>query len=152
MTPKYDEIVKWINEYFQTYSTVGQDPKTADRMEKYFAPEMRFIPFIAALGGPQGGFKGRDEFISKAKAHPSWFEKLSPIEIIVDEKKLEVAVLFGMQVMNRKTNEVAVKKSAFSHYELMVDEKNTLKIKTIRFFWEILPPGVPEFYDLFKGE
>jgi len=47
---------------------------------------------------------------------------------------------------------VAVKKSAMAHYELVLDENNTIKIKTIRFFWEVLPAGVPEFYDLFPGE
>jgi hypothetical protein len=148
----YDTILKWMKEYFEVYSTYGQDAKTARRMEAYFAPDMRFIPFIAALGGPQGGFKGRDEFIAKAGAHPSWYEKLTPEEIIVDEKRMAVVVLFNINVINRKTGKTAVKKQAMSHYELALDEKNTLKIKTIRFFWEILPPGVPEFYELFKGE
>jgi len=148
----YDNIVKWMKEYFEVYSTYGQDAKTGDRMNDYFAPDMRFIPYIAAIGGPQGGFHSRDEFVQKAKAHPSWYEKLTPEEIIVDEKRKAVVVLFKMNVMNRKTGELAVNKRAMSHYELILDEKKTIKIKTIRFFWEILPPGVPEFYDIFKGE
>jgi hypothetical protein len=152
VTLTYDNIVKWMKEYFEVYSTLGQDPKTAQRMKDYFAPDLRFIPYIAAIGGPQGGFFNRDEFISKAGAHPSWYEKLTPEEIIVDEKRKAVVVLFGMNVINRKTGETAVKKSAMSHYELVLDEKGAIKIKTIRFFWEVLPPGVPEFYDLFKGE
>jgi hypothetical protein len=152
MTLTYDNILKWMKEYFQVYSTYGQDPKTGQRMKDYFAPDLRFIPYIAALGGPQGGFKSRDEFIGKAIAHPSWYEKLTPEEILVDEKRKAVVVLFKIDVINRKTGETANKKAAMSHYELITDEKGAIKIKTIRFFWEILPPGVPEFYDLFKGE
>jgi hypothetical protein len=148
----YDNILSWMKEYFKVYSTYGQDPETADRMNDYFAPDLRFIPYIAAIGGPAGGFKSRDEFIHTAKSHSSWYEKLTPEDITVDERRKVAAVRFGMEVINRKTGELAVKKSAMAHYELVLDENNTIKIKTIRFFWEVLPPGVPEFYDLFEDD
>jgi hypothetical protein len=141
-----------MKKYFKDYSTYGQDPKTAHRMNDYFAPDLRFIPYIAALGGPEGGFTSRDEFLRTAKSHSSWYEKLTPEDITVDERRKVAAVQFGMEVINRKTGEVAVKKSAMAHYELVLDENSTIKIKTIRFFWEVLPPGVPEFYDLFKDD
>ena len=74
------------------------------------------------------------------------------MDITIDENRKVVAVLFGMEVINRKTGEVVVKKSAMAHYELVLDENGAIKIKTIRFFWEVLPPGVPEFYDLFEDD
>jgi len=148
----YDNILKWIEEYFETYSTYGQNPETADRMKDYFVPDLLFMPYIAAIGGPEGGFRSRDEFIQTAKAHPSWYEKLTPQDITIDERRQVTVVRFGMEIINRKTGEVVVKKSAMAHYELALDEKSTIKIKTIRFFWEVLPTGVPEFYDLFPGE
>ena len=148
----YDNILKWMNEYFEFYSTCGQDPETADRMSEYFSPDLRFIPYIAGIGGPEGGFFSRDEFIRTAKKHPSWYEKLTPQDITIDARRKVVAVRFGMEVINRKTGGVVVKKSAMAHYELTLDESNAIKIKTIRFFWEVLPAGVPEFYDLFPGE
>ena len=148
----YDSILKWMHEYFETYSTYGQNPETADRMKEYFAPDLLFMPYIAAIGGPDGGFKSRDEFIQKAKEHPSWYEKLTPQDITIDEKRNVTVVRFGMEIVNRKTGEVVVKKNAMAHYELILDENNTIKIKTIRFFWEVLPAGVQEFYDLFPGE
>jgi hypothetical protein len=148
----YDSIAEWMKEYFRVYSTYGQDAETADRMNDYFAPDLRFIPYIAGIGGPEGGFFSREEFMHTAKSHPDWYEKLTPQDITIDERRKVVAVLFGMEVINRKTGEVAVKKSAMAHYELVLDENNTIKIKTIRFFWEVLPPGVPEFYDLFQDE
>lgn len=148
----YDTIEKWMKDYFQTYSTRGQSPESADCMNEFFAPDLRFIPYMAKMGGPEGGFHSSAEFISKAKSHPSWYEKLAPQEMTIDERNKGVAVRFGMEVMNRKTGEVAVKKTAIAQYQLALDENDTIKIKTIRFFWEVLPPDVPEFYDLFQGE
>ena len=148
----YDSILSWMKEYFETYSTYGQNVETADRMEEYFAPDLKFMPYIAAIGGPEGGFKSRDEFIQKAKAHPSWYEKLIPEDMTIDERRQAVVVRFGMEVVDRKTGEVVVRKSAMAHYELVLDENDTIKIKTIRFFWEVLPSGVSEFYDLYPGE
>jgi hypothetical protein len=149
---KYDNILKWMTEYFQVYSTYGQAPETADRMKDYFAPELRFIPYIAGIGGPEGGFFSRDEFIRTAKSHPAWYEKLTPEDITIDERRQAVVARFGMEVIDRKTGKIAVKKSGMAHYELILDENDTIKIKTIRFFWEVLPPGVPEFYDLYDDD
>ena len=152
MTLTYDNILRWMKEYFEVYSTYGQDPKTAHRMNEYFAPDLRFIPYIAAIGGPEGGFTSRDEFLRTATTHSSWYERLTPEYITVDEKRKVAVVLFKMDVINRKTGQVAVEKHAMAQYELALDENSRIKIKTIRFFWEVLPPGVPEFYDLFKQD
>jgi len=149
MEVNYDRIVNWMNEYFEIYSTYGQEPNTVQRMKNYFVPELRFIPYIAAIGGPEGGFKSRDEFMQKAVSHPAWYEKLVPEEIIIDEKRQVAVAMFRMNVIDRKTKEVAVDKKAMARYELIVDENDSLKIKTIHFFWEVLPPGVPEFFDVF---
>jgi hypothetical protein len=142
----YDSIVKWMQDYFKAYSTYGQDPKTVHRMNDYFTPDLEFIPYIAALRGP---ITSRDDFLHVTTSHPSWYETLTPEDITVDEKRKVAVILFKLEVIDRKTGEVVVKKRALSHYQLVLDEKNTIKIKRIRFFWEVLPAGVPEFYDLY---
>jgi hypothetical protein len=148
----YDNIVKWMKEYFEVYSNYGQEPETADRMKEYFAPDLKFMPYIAPLGGPEGGFRSRDEFIQTAVAHTGWYEKLTPLDITVDDRRKVVVVIFNIDVYDRKTGKVAVKRSAIAHYYLVLDEKNTIKIKTIRFFWEVLPTGVPEFFELYGND
>jgi len=145
----YDNIQKWMKDYFETYSTYGQKPETADRMKDFFAPDLRFIPYIAGIGGPEGGFRSRDEFIQTAKSHPSWYERLILDDLTIDERRKVAVVLFRMEVVDTKKNEVVIKKSALAHYELILDENKTIKIKTIRFFWEVMPPGVKEFYEVF---
>ena len=145
----YDNIEKWLKEYFEVYSTYGQKAETAHRMEEFFAPDLRFIPYIAGIGGPEGGFRSRDEFIRTAKAHTSWYEKLTPEDITIDEKRNVAVVIFGMQVVDIKKEEVVIRKSAIAHYKLVLDENDTIKIKEIKFFWEVMPPGQKEFYEVF---
>ena len=142
----YDNIVKWMKDYFHAYSNYGQDPETVHRMHDYFAPDLEFIPYIAAL---RKDMTSRDTFLQVTSSHPSWYETLTPEDITVDEKRGVAVVLFRLEVIDRKTGEVVVKKRAMSHYQLVLDENKTIKIRKIQFFWEVLPPGVPEFYDLF---
>jgi len=146
----YDNIRKWFKDYFETYSKYGQKSETADRMKEFFAPDLRFIPYIAGIGGPEGGFRSRDEFIQTAKSHPSWYERLIPDDITIDERRKVAVVLFRMEVVDAKKKKVVIKKSALAHYELILDENKTIKIKKILFFWETMPPGVKEFYEVFR--
>lgn len=145
----YDNIVKWMARYFETYSRYGQEAATAERMNEYFAEDLHFIPFIAPLGGPEGGFHSRAEFLNKAVSHTGWYERLTPLDMTVDERKKAIVVLFNIDVYDRKKNQVVVKRNAIAHYNLVLDDKGSPKIKTIRFFWEVMPKGVPEFFELF---
>ncbi len=145
----YDNTVKWMTEYFETYSRYGQEAATASRMNNYFAEDLRFIPFIAGLGGPEGGFRSRAEFIRTAVAHTGWYERLTPLDMTVDERKKTVVVLFNIDVHDRQKNEVVIKRSAIAHYSLALDDKGSPRIKTIRFFWEVMPKGAPEFFELY---
>ena len=142
----YDNIVKWMKDYFKTYSTYGQDPKTAHRMHDYFAPDLEFIPYIASLRGP---VTSRDDFLHNTTSHPSSYEKLTPEDIAVDERRRVVVALLRREIIDTKTEEVLVKKSSIAHYQLVLDENNTIKIKKIRFFWQDLPPGALEVVDVF---
>ena len=148
----YDIIVKWMKDYFEVYGKYGQEPDTYQIMNDYFAPDLRFIPYIAGLGGPEGGFRSRDEFLRTAIAHTGWYEILTPLDITVDERRKAVVVIFNIDVYDRKTRQVVVKRNAIAHYNLILDDQKTIKIKTIRFFWETMPPGVKEFYEIFGRE
>jgi hypothetical protein len=145
----YDSIVKWMQDYFKVYSMYGQAAETAHRLDDYFTPDLEFTPYIAALGGPQKPIASRDDFLSTAISHPSWYEVLTPVDTAVDERRLVVVVMFKLQVIDKKAQQVVVEKSAMSHYQLVREDGDALKISKIKFFWEVMPPGVPEFYDLF---
>ena len=104
----YDNILAFLDKYFDTYSKYGQKAETADRMLEFFAPDLRFIPYIAGIGGPEGGFFSAAEFVNTAKHHPSWYERLIPDDITIDERRNTVVVLFRMEVVDAKKEEIAI--------------------------------------------
>jgi hypothetical protein len=152
MEMNYETIEKWIQDYFHTYSTYGQKPETADKMKDFFAPDLRFIPYIAKMGGPEGGFHSRDEFLSRAVTHSKWYERLTPLQICIDERRQCFSTVFGMEVVDTRTEEVTIRKHGTAHYNLVLDENQTIKIKEIHFFWEVMPPDFKEFYQVYAND
>ena len=145
----YENIEKWMREYFETYNSYAQNPDTVERMNDYFMPDMEFIPYVAQLKGPKGSVTSRDDFYKILAGHPSSYETFVPEDITIDEKRNVAVVIFGMQVVDTKKEEVVIRKSAIAHYKLVLDENDTIKIKEIKFFWEVMPPGQKEFYEIF---
>jgi hypothetical protein len=144
----YDTIVKYIKDYFETFNNYGQSPKTIHRLDDYYAPDLEFIPYVAGIGHTSG----RDEFYRVLLSHPSGYEKLTPEEIVVDEKRKMAVVLIKAEISDSKTGEILVTKRYFVLYPLAVDENGTMKIKKIQLFWEVLPPGALEIDDVFDRD
>lgn len=144
----YDNIMKFMQDYFPAYNAYAQDPKTTHRMHDYFAPDFEFIPYVAGLEHTTD----RDEFLSIMSSHPSSYETITLEDIVIDERRRVVVVLAKTEVVDRKTGKVVVEKRYLPSYQLRLDENNTIKIKKIQFFWEVMPPGVPEFYDIFGSD
>jgi len=148
----YENIEKWMREYFEAYNSYAQNPDTVERMNDYFMPDMEFIPYVAQLKGPKGSVTSRDDFYKILAGHPSSYETFVPEDIAIDERRSVVVVLLKVQVFDSKTKEVLLRKSYLPHYQLVLDENNTIKIKTIKFFWEVMPPGTLEVHELFSGQ
>lgn len=144
----YETIEKYMKDYFETFNKYGQDPKTIHRLNDYFAPDLEFSPYVAGIGHS----KGRDEFYEILLSHPSGYEKLTPEEIVVDERRKIAVVLIKAEISDSKTGEILVTKRYFVLYPLVLDENDTIKIKKIRLFWEVLPPGALEISDVFARD
>ena len=142
MKATYDEIAQWMRDYFATYNLYAQDARTIHEMDRYFAPDLRFMPYMSLFGGPEAGHTSRESFYSMLTGHPEDYEQFEVLDIFVDEKRM-VAVAFLMAtVRSVKTDEVLVQKHYLPLYELTLDDNDELKIKTIRFFWEGSQPEV----------
>jgi hypothetical protein len=144
----YDTIVKFMKDYFETFNKYGRAPKTIHRLDDYYAPDMEFTPYVAGIGHTAG----RDEFYQVLLSHPSSREKLIPEEIVVDEKRKMAVVLIKAEFSDSKTGEMLLTKRYFILYPLALDENDTLKIKKIQLFWEVLPPGALEIDDIFDRD
>lgn len=144
----YDNMVKYMKDYFETFNKYGQDPKTIHRLNDFYAPDVEFNPYVAGIGHSTG----RDDFYQILLSHPSGYEKLTPEEIVIDEKRRIAVVLIKAEISDSKTGEVLVTKRYFVLYPLVLDENNTIKIKKIQLFWEVLPPGALEISDVFARD
>ncbi len=148
----YETIQEWIKEYFDTYNRYAQNPDTVHRMDRFFAPDMVFIPYAASIGGPDRGVDNREDFYKILAGHPSSYETFEPEDVVIDDRRGVVVVLLRVQVFDSKTNEVLLKKSYLPWYQLILDEENNIKIKKIQFFWEAMPVGTLDVNDLFAGK
>ena len=144
----YDTIVKYMKDYFETFNKYGQDPQNIHRMDDYFAPDLEFSPYVAGVGHTSG----RDEFLRVLLSHPSGLEQLTPEDILVDERRGVAVVLIKAVISDSKTRKALVTKRYFVRYPLVLDENNSIKIKKIQLFWEVLPPGALEISDVFARD
>jgi len=140
--PTHDGIVKWMNAYFAEYNASAQNAKSVHRMDTYFAPDFTFIPYMYVFGGPQNAITGREAFYNMLTNHPADYEKFIVHDIFVDETRMVAVAFLEATIFETGTNRVKVKKNYLPLYELKLDDKNALKIATIRFFWEALPPEI----------
>jgi len=142
MKMTHDEIVKWMNAYFAEYNASAQNAKTVHRMDTYFDPNFTFIPYMYVFGGPQNAITGREAFYTMLTNHPADYERFIVHDVFVDEKKMVAVAFLEATIFETATNRVKVKKNYLPLYELKLDDKGALKIATIRFFWEAMPPEI----------
>jgi len=148
MDLSYDSVMKFFEEYFPAYNAYAQDPETIYRMYDYFAPDFEFIPYVAGLEHTTT----RDEFLGIMSSHPTSYETITADDVFYDERSHTAAVLARTEVVDRNTGEVVVKKSYLPRYHLVLDENDTIKIKGLEFFWEVLPPGALEVHEVFRRD
>jgi hypothetical protein len=145
-TAPYDEIVQWMKDYFATYNLYAQDEATVHRMDEYFAPDLRFMPYMSVFGGPEAGHSSAEDFYRMLTSHPDDYEKFEVLDIFVDEQRMVAVAFLIARIFSTKTDELLVQKHYLPLYELILDDNGKLKIKTIRFFWEASPPEVDARY------
>ena len=143
----YENIVKWMKEYFKAYNAYAQNPKTVSRMCDYYATDLQFIPYIAGLEHTDK----RDDFLNILSGHPSSYETFTIEDIAVDERRKVVVAMLKAEIFDSKTVKLLLAKRYLVHYQLVLDESNALKIQKIQFFWEVLPAGALDVHEAFRG-
>lgn len=157
MKPTYEEITKFMNGYFEAYNTYAQNPATVHKMDDYYVPDIVFVPYVAAFGGPTNALTRREDFYRTFTDHPHRYERFEGCEIAVDERKMIATALIHAVLFDAKTDGEILRKDYLVRYDLGPDETNVLKIKKILYFWETLTPeldaeyGVEDLEVLRKG-
>jgi hypothetical protein len=115
-------------------------------MDDYYTQDVHFVPYISAFGGPENAISNRDDFYRTFTDHPSRYEQFEDHDIVVDERRMVAAALLKAVLFESKTDKVLLRKHYLVRYDLGLDDNDTLKIKKIHFFWEVVPPELDAEY------
>ena len=150
MEMTYEDIVKFMQEYFPVYSDYGQDPATAHRMDDFYAPDFVFTGYV---GYPEPVvYPSREAFLAFDVSHPSSYERLTPEALTIDERGRTVFAIIKFEFIDRKTGEVLVVERGATQYQLVLDENGTIKIKSFVFFPQRLAPGTVSGAEVFRRD
>jgi hypothetical protein len=147
MNLTHDQIAAWIEEYFAAFDLYGQDPNEIHRMDEYFAKDFVFNPFIAHVGK----VAGRENWYKVLTSHPSGVERLTPEDVVIDERRQAFVAQIKAELSDRDTKELLLTKRYLARYPL-VEEDGKPKIQRLDFFWEVLPAGALEIDDVFERD
>jgi len=148
MNLTYDRIAQFVDEYFAAFNAYGQNPDTIRRMDDYFAADFVFNPYIATI--PK--VTGRDDWYRVLLSHPSGIERLTPEDVVIDERRGAFVAQIKTDVIDRDTGEVLVTKRYLARYPLVVGSDGKIRIRSLEFFWEVLTPGALEIDDVFDRD
>jgi hypothetical protein len=117
-------------------------------MNDYFAPDLVFTGY---MGFPEGllVYPDREAFLQFDASHPWAFERLTPLDMTVDERRKVVFVIIKFEFVERKSGKVLVEDLGVTQYHLALDDEGTMKIKKLIFFPQRLAPGALTGSDVF---
>jgi hypothetical protein len=141
MELSYEEVSKWLDEYFKGVNKNQGTLEKVVRSKKYFTADFQFLMYTKP---PFVKFPSSREDLLLLFVHPGLYEKLTPKYYVIDVKRMIAVVQFELQFIDEKTGAVCTPPLlASAHYHLAF-ENNGLKIKKIQYWTEAAPPGAIE--------
>ena len=148
MALTYEEIIQFMTAYFPAYSNYGQDPATVHVMNDFYASDFVFTGHVGREEPVV--YSGRDAFLAFDISHPSIYERLTPVEMGIDEHTGQVFAVIKFEFIDRSSDSVLTEELGASLYQLVQDESGKPKIKSLLFFPQRLPPGAVSGAELFQ--
>ncbi len=153
MKPTYDQMIQWMKDYFVTYNLYAQDAATVHHMDEYFAPDLKFMPYMYVFGGPEHPIEGTEAFYAMLTGHPDDYEQFEVLDVFVDAERMVAVAFLIARIYATADDRLLVEKHYLPLYELAQNDDGALKIQAIRFFWEASPPEVDAHYSgALKGQ
>ena len=140
MVSVYKDIVRFMEEYFPTYSDYGQIAETHRVMDKFYAPDLVF---------DDGVVTSREQWYKACLKHPHIQDKLTLEHIFVDEKQKEVGALLKTQAIDRASGKVLLELKMNVLYNLKIDQHKGMKIARVRVFLESDPSKAAKLIQLY---
>lgn len=142
MRSKYDDIVRFMNEYIRDYSEFGQVTETHSVMDKFYAPELSFDNMVTS----------RKQWYEACLSHADIQDKLTLEHLLIDEKQNEVGALLTAQAIQKSSGKVLLEIKMNTLYNLKLDEKEELKIVKARVFLETHPQKAKKLFQIYSME
>jgi hypothetical protein len=139
MDSKYDEIVRFMNDYVEAYSKYGQIASTHGIMDKFYAPEVSFDELVT----------NREQWYQTCLSHADIQDKLTLEHLFIDETQNEVGALLTAQAIQRSSGEVLLQIRMNTLYNLKRDDKGELKITKARVYLETNPQKVARLCEIY---
>jgi hypothetical protein len=126
----YDDIVRFMKEYFPAYSEKGQIPETHHVMDNFYAPDIVF---------DEGIITSREQWYKACLSHPAMQDKITLEHLFVDERQKEAGALVKTQAIERASGKVLLEIKMNVLYSLKLDKNKEIKISHIKVFLESNP-------------
>ena len=143
MASTYDDIIRFMKEYFIAYSEKGQVAETQPIMDRFYAPDIVF---------DDGVVTSREQWYKACLSHPAIQDKITLDHLFIDERQLEAGALVKTQAIERDSGKVLVEIKMNVLYSLNMDEKKDIKIKHVRVFLESNPQKGTELMQIIRHE
>jgi len=140
MPSLYDNIVRFMTEYFPAYSEHGQLAETHRVMDRFYAPDLSF---------PDDGVTSRDQWYRRCLNHPAIQDRITLEHLCVDERQQEVGALARTQAIDRATGEVLLELRMNVFYRLRIEPAGDIRITSVRVFLETDPAKVTRLTQLY---
>jgi hypothetical protein len=131
----YEDMIDFMERYFNAYSAIAQDPKTTHLMRQFLSPDFKVTQYF-----PRYAVVPLDLFLEISSSHPHFDEKLIPKDLIVDERQKKVAVYLRGEFTMKSTGEHLIQMFS-AHYSLALNNEGEIKIQDLLLFTEYVPPG-----------
>ena len=119
----YDNVVKWLDDYFGAFNKNAGPLETVPNMEQFFTPDLEFWSYNMANEDRPGT---RDRLLT-SMMHPGLHEEFTPQYYVIEEKKMIAVVQLQLQFTEEPTQTVYPPKQASAHYHFIYDENQELK-------------------------
>jgi hypothetical protein len=140
MESMYDDIVRFMREYFPAYSEQGQIAETQHVMDKFYAPDLAFDDGIVTK---------REQWYKICLSHPKVQDKITLQHIWVDDRQNEVGTIVKTQAIERASGKIVLELKMNVLYILKIDKNKDIKISNVKVFLESDPQKAAKLFQVY---
>jgi hypothetical protein len=128
----YNQVEKFMIDYYYDYNLYAQDAATIDLMDKYWAPEFIHISFLPLPQYPVFDLIAWKYFL--VGLHMNFIETLTVAEMTIDTQNLTVVTRVIIDFHDRATGGLVLHLDGIAFYNLKLDENNKLKMTFLKLY------------------